>query len=182
MLTKTFSRLASYTCGRSKCLSACVFNNKMDQENEAALWREINAETNRLLLEFVDNGTTEIFEVDLSPIQAIPTLDVSLQDDSEPSSSKNVDVEEIIVVGQENDKGENSIGRKFGRDTHRKYSLQERTALGQLCQRYKNQYEKQVTNDRNKVTFNSKKRKHTEIKPRVTSGERILPRFKRFKK
>ena len=148
----------------------------MDQENDAALWREINAETNRLLLEFVDNEL-EIFEVDLSPIQAIPTLDVSLQEDSEPSSSKNVDIEEIIVVGQENEKGENSIGRKFGRDTHRKYSLQERTALGQLCQRYKNQYEKQVTNDRNKVTYNSKKRKHTEINPKEGWVSRAVREF-----
>ena len=37
----------------------------MDQENEgdAALCREISAETNRLLLEFVDNEL-EMFEVD----------------------------------------------------------------------------------------------------------------------
>ena len=39
---------------------------------DAALCREINAETNRLLLEFVDNEL-EIFEVDLSPIQATLT-------------------------------------------------------------------------------------------------------------
>ena len=150
----------------------------MDQENEddPALCREINTETNRLLLGFVDNEL-EIFEVYLSPIQAIPTLDVSLQDDSEPSSSKNVDVEEIIIAGQENDKGENSIDRKFGRDTHRKYSLQERTALGQLCQRCKNQYEKQMTNDRNKVTFNSKKRKHTEIKTKEGWVSRAVREF-----
>ena len=115
----------------------------------------------------------EIFEVDLSPIQAIPTLDVSLQDDSEPSSSrKNVDIEENNRCrARKNEKGENSIGRNLAETLTEKYSLQERTALGQLCQRYKNQYEKQVTHMiGTKVTFNSKKRKHTGDKTQKKVG------------
>ena len=115
----------------------------------------------------------------ITPNQAsildIPSLDVSLQDGSEPSPI-NVDAE-ITVAAEECDEGKNIQGRNFGRDTYRKYSLEERTALGQLCQQYKNQYEEQVVSDKNKVTFNTKKRKHTNIKPKVGWASRAVRDF-----
>ena len=56
--------------------------------------------------------------------------------------------------------------RKFSRNERDKYTLEEKNALGQLCKRYKAEYEITAAENSQKVIFNEKRRKHVKILPR----------------
>ena len=117
-----------------------------DIEN-TAIHEELNAETPRHLAEAVEMKM-EIF-TDLTPPEAIPPLNEEnllehVEHVNEPSSSLTNADSEIIVIEETAGNDENEPKRKFPRGTKHKYSLEERTALGELCKQYKDEYNKQT--------------------------------------
>ena len=56
--------------------------------------------------------------------------------------------------------------RNFKRGAKDKYSMFEKEELGKLCVKYKEEYNQNVEQHANDVTFNDKRKKHTTQLPR----------------
>ena len=52
-------------------------------------------------------------------------------------------------------------GRKFTRAERGKYSLEEKEALGNLCKKYKIEYDEKMNSASGQVNFNVSRKKHT---------------------
>ena len=56
--------------------------------------------------------------------------------------------------------------RKFSRAERGKYSLEEKEALGKLCEKYKLEFDEKVKSTSKQVNYNEKRKKHTNQTPR----------------
>ena len=56
--------------------------------------------------------------------------------------------------------------RKFNRAERGKYTLEEKDGLGKLCEKYKLEYDEKLNSTSGQVTYNEKRKKHTNQTPR----------------
>ena len=56
--------------------------------------------------------------------------------------------------------------RKFNCDERGKYTLEEKDGLGKLCEKYKLEYDEKLNSTSGQVTYNEKRKKHTNQTPR----------------
>ena len=57
------------------------------------------------------------------------------------------------------------MNRKFSRNENHKYSNEEKLALSELVEKYKEEYEAEVNRNEEKTRYDSKRKKYVPIKP-----------------
>ena len=67
--------------------------------------------------------------------------------------------------------------RTFNRAKRGKYTLAEKDALGKLCEKYKLQYDEKLNSTSAQITYNEKRKKHTNQTPREGYAAKAVREF-----
>ena len=67
--------------------------------------------------------------------------------------------------------------RKFIRSEYNKYSLEERISLGELCKKYKDEFDEKLQNNLHATNYNAKKRKHCQVTSKVGWASKAVREF-----
>ena len=67
--------------------------------------------------------------------------------------------------------------RTFNRAKRGKYTLEEKNALGKLCEKYKLEYDEKLNSTSGQITYNEKRKKHTNQTPREVYVAKAVREF-----
>lgn len=82
---------------------------------------------------------------------------IELDMDNEDTKRENPETSCVDIIEIEDDR------RKFHRAERNKYSLEEKMALGELCKKYKKEFDQISLENAHSIKFNAKKRKFTQV-------------------